>query len=84
MSDRRARMDEWREWYEGKRAWREQMAAAREKIIAARYPHIVESPDDYTIEQVSRCNDDPEVHESAEGSCRGVRCSSLHMVPLRR
>jgi hypothetical protein len=52
LSDRRARMEEWREWYEGKRAHREQMAAAAQRIIAQRYPALVDKPDDYTIEQV--------------------------------
>lgn len=52
LSDRRARIEEWREWYEGKRAHREQMAAAAHKIISQRYPELVNKPDDYTIEQV--------------------------------
>jgi translation initiation factor 3 subunit B len=51
LSDRRARIEEWREWYEGKRAHREQMAAAAHKIISQRYPELVNKPDDYTIEQ---------------------------------
>ncbi len=53
-------MEEWREWYEGKRPHREQMAAAAQKIISARYPELVDKPDDYSIEQVGR------PHESIE------------------
>ena len=56
LSDRRARIEEWREWYEGKRAHREQMAAAAHKIISQRYPELVNKPDDYTIEQVGLQN----------------------------
>jgi translation initiation factor 3 subunit B len=50
LSDRRARMDEWREWADQKRAWRDQMAAAAQQIIKARYGGA-DAPDDYTIEQ---------------------------------
>lgn len=52
LSDRRARMDEWREWFEFKRSHREQMAAAAQKIISQRYPTLVDLPEDYTTEQV--------------------------------
>ena len=50
LSDRRARMDEWREWVEGRREWRAKLQAATESIIKARYPQSDE-PDNYTIEQ---------------------------------
>jgi hypothetical protein len=68
LSDRRARMEEWREWYEGKRTHREQMAAAAAKIISARYPDLVDKPDDYTLEQARR-----DLCQSA--AARAVSCS---------
>lgn len=54
LSDRRSRMDEWREWADGRRAWRDQLAAAAQKIIEARY-QSAEDPDDYTVQQVGSC-----------------------------